>query len=68
MGDMADQVKGEAASRASGAMDQAERVASDVTQKVASVVSEVHDVARDRVVEEARQYRTTGAESPTRPH
>lgn len=67
LGDMSDQVKGEVATRASDALDRAEHVASDVSKTVASVASEVHDVARDRIAEEADKLRsseTTGANRP----
>lgn len=68
MGEMADEVKSNVAARASSALDDAEHIASDVSQKVASVVAEVHDVARDRIVEETQQYRSGNGSTTTRPH
>lgn len=68
MGEMSDEVKGNVAARASSALDEAEHVASDVSQKVASVAAEVHDVARDRIAEETKSYRSGNAGSTSRSH
>jgi len=68
LGEMADQVKGEVASRASAAMDKAEDVVTDVSHKVAAVASEVHDVARERIAEEAQQYRQADGTTTPRAH
>jgi ElaB/YqjD/DUF883 family membrane-anchored ribosome-binding protein len=66
LGDMADQVKGEVATRASDALDRAEHVASDMSRTAASVASEVHDVARDRISEEAGKLRSGDASAANR--
>lgn len=67
VGAMSDHVKDDVASRASETMDRAEQVASDVSQKAAAVATELHDVARDRIVEETRPYRE-GDHPATRAH
>jgi len=67
VGDMSDHVKDEVASRASESMDRAEQVASDVSHKAAAVATELHDVARERIVEETRTYRE-GDHPATRAH
>jgi Protein of unknown function (DUF3618). len=53
IGEAADSVKSKLSAEASNAVDKAQHVASDVYAAAASVASEVHDVARDRIVEEA---------------
>ncbi|MCY1665152.1 DUF3618 domain-containing protein [Rhizobium sp. SL86] len=68
MGDMSDEVKGGVAARASNALDEAEHIASDVSHKAASVVADVHDVARDRIAEETKPYRSGNGGPTVRPH
>ena len=68
MGEMSDDVKGKVAAEASHAMDKAEAVATEVSHTAAAVVSDVHDAAKDRIVEEARQFRNPSNGSAPRPH
>ncbi|WP_377298536.1 DUF3618 domain-containing protein [Rhizobium sp. SGZ-381] len=65
VGDMSDQLKEQVASRASEAMGRAEHVAADVSHKAAAVAADLHDAARERIVEETRAYRE-GDHSATR--
>lgn len=68
MGEMSDEMKSKVASQASDVMDRAETVATDVAHSAAAVVSDVHDAAKDRIADEARQLRTPGNGSAPRPH
>jgi hypothetical protein len=53
VGAAADNVKDGLSSGASRVLDRAEDLASDAVHKAVSIATEVHDVARDRIVEEA---------------
>ncbi|MFD1744591.1 DUF3618 domain-containing protein [Rhizobium helianthi] len=69
MGETADQVKGKMATQASSAMDRAETVATDVSRSAAAVASDVHAAAKDRITEEARQFKPKESSTqPSRPH
>ena len=69
MGETAEDVRNQLSTKASEAMHKAGETASGVYEKAAAVASEVHDTARDRIAEEARQYqRANGATGDTRPH
>lgn len=68
MGEMSDEVKSKVAAQASDVMDRAESVASDVSHSAAAIVSDVHDAAKDRITDEARQFRTPGNGSAPRAH
>ncbi|MBT9371475.1 DUF3618 domain-containing protein [Rhizobium sp. CSW-27] len=57
LGETSDAVKGMAARRASQAMDTAEQTASDLSHRAGTIASDLHDTARDRIAEEAREYR-----------
>ena len=54
MGEMAEGVRNQLSTKAADALDKAEEVASDLYGKAAAVASDVHDVARERIAEEAR--------------
>lgn len=70
LGSAADGVKDRLSNEASKAMDKAEALASDVYGKAASVASDVHDVARERIAEEATNLRSGEGQSQSgsRPH
>lgn len=68
MGEMSDEVKSKVASQASNAMDRTEAVASDVARSAANIASDVHDAAKERIADEARQMRTPGKGSVPRSH
>jgi hypothetical protein len=54
VGAMADDVKDRLSAQASQTFDKAEGLATDVYGKAVSVAAEVHDIARDRIAEEAK--------------
>ncbi|CAD7051145.1 hypothetical protein REJC140_01689 [Pseudorhizobium endolithicum] len=56
MGEMAEGVREQLANSTSEAMHKAEEVASDVYGKAASIATDVHDTARERIAEETRTY------------
>jgi hypothetical protein len=63
LGDTADTVKTTIASQTSDLVDQGKEIASDVYEKAVNVASEVHDAAKDRIVEEVgqlKEQRATG--------
>jgi hypothetical protein len=66
VGDLSDNLKEQVATRASETMDRAEHVAADVSRKAAEVAADLHDTARERIVEETRTYRD--GDPATRPH
>jgi ElaB/YqjD/DUF883 family membrane-anchored ribosome-binding protein len=57
LGAKADDVKDRLSSEASKTIDKAENVASDVYGKAVGIAAEVHDVARDRITEEAQNLK-----------
>jgi hypothetical protein len=61
IGVMADDVKTKLSSEASKTFDKAESIATDVYGKAVSVAAEVHDVARDRIAEEAKNLQRPDA-------
>lgn len=56
MGDAADSVRDDLGERASDLMSQGKQVASDVYEKAVGVAGELHDTARERIVEESRTF------------
>jgi hypothetical protein len=54
MGDAADSIRDDLGERATDLMDQGKQVARDVYEKAVNVASELHDTARDRIVEEGQ--------------
>ncbi|MEZ2126168.1 MULTISPECIES: nutrient deprivation-induced protein [unclassified Sinorhizobium] len=66
MGEASDAIRGSVAAKAGEAVDQASSVAADVYEKAGAVVSDVHDAAKERIVEEAQTYqRTDDSKQPT---
>jgi len=61
MGEAADSIKDDIGERAAGLVDQGKEVARDVYEKAVNVAGELHDTARDRIVEEGQTF--TGAAS-----
>ncbi|EUB98334.1 Protein of unknown function DUF3618 [Rhizobium sp. CF080] len=57
VGAAADSVKDRLSAEASNTLDKAEGLASDVVDKAVLVAAEVHDVARDRIAEEASELK-----------
>jgi hypothetical protein len=70
LGEAADDVKSRLSDQASKTFDKAESLATDVYGKAVSVASEVHDVARDRIAEEAQNLQRPSAstQAANRPH
>lgn len=68
MGEASDQMKGRVAAKASDTLDRAEHLASDVSRSATSVVADVHDTAKQRIAEEARQLGASDSTRPSRPH
>uniref|UniRef100_UPI003100FEC6 DUF3618 domain-containing protein n=1 Tax=Neorhizobium sp. EC2-8 TaxID=3129230 RepID=UPI003100FEC6 len=69
LGEVSDDVRERLSEQASRTLEKAENVASDVYQKAVSVASDVHDVARQRIAEEAGTFQADGKNSPSsRPH
>jgi ElaB/YqjD/DUF883 family membrane-anchored ribosome-binding protein len=58
LGATADEVKDRLSSEASKTYDKAESIASDVYGKAVGIAAEVHDVARDRISEEAQSIQS----------
>ena len=56
MGDAADSIRDDLGERATDLMDQGKQVARDVYEKAVNVASELHDTARDRIVEEGQAF------------
>jgi DeoR/GlpR family transcriptional regulator of sugar metabolism len=59
LGEAADTVKADIASRASDLIDQGQDIAADASDMVASVASDIHDAAKNRIVEEAERVKGT---------
>lgn len=70
IGDVSDDVRERLSEQASRTLDQAENTTSDIYHKVTSVASDVHDVARQRIAEEAGTLQPgDGKDFPSgRPH
>lgn len=70
MGEMSDDAKQRLSEQATRALDKAEDAASDIYQKAASVASDVHDVARQRIAEEAGTFQAGDGKGlpSSRPH
>ncbi|MDR6820113.1 hypothetical protein J2X76_005310 [Neorhizobium sp. 2083] len=70
LGEASDDVRERLSEKTAQTLDQAENVAADVYRKAASVASDVHEVARQRIVEEAGTYQTDDAKNfpNSRPH
>ncbi|WP_437352412.1 DUF3618 domain-containing protein [Neorhizobium petrolearium] len=70
MGDASDEARERLSEQASRTLDKAENAASDVYSKAASVASDVHDVGRQRIAEEASALQTGDGKdlSSRRPH
>jgi len=65
LGATADDVKKKLSSEASKTFDKAESIATDVYGKAVAVAADVHDVARDRIAEEAQNLqRPAGGDAP----
>lgn len=61
MGEAADAVKDDLGERSAALMDQGKKVAGDVYDKAVTMADELHDQARDRIIEESRSFRDLGA-------
>jgi ElaB/YqjD/DUF883 family membrane-anchored ribosome-binding protein len=57
LGDAADHAKKEVAAQVSDLAEQSKDVASDAYDKLVAVASDVHDAAKDRIVEEVDQFK-----------
>ena len=69
LGETAEEFRNQMSSQASKTMHQVEEAAADVYDRAATVASEVHDTARDRIADEARNYqRANGDGRDTRPN
>lgn len=58
LGDAADATKEAVSAQASALADQGKEIASDAYDKAVAVASDIHDAAKDRVVEEADKFKT----------
>lgn len=66
MGEAADAVKSEAGARAADVMEEGRKVASSVYDKAVAVADDLHDAARDRIIEESRSLSDAGREATAR--
>ncbi len=57
LGDAADTLKANVSDQASGLVDQGKEIASDAYDKAVAVASEVHDTAKERIVNEVDQFK-----------
>lgn len=62
LGDAADAVKADMGARAADLMDEGRKVASDVYEKAVTMADELHDTARERIVEESQAFRDMARE------
>lgn len=66
MGEPADAIREAVTERASSAMDKVGKTATDLYDRATAVASDVHDAARDRIAEEARNYKGGDGEAELR--
>lgn len=57
MGEAADQLKNDLGERSADLMDQGKKMAGDVYEKAVTMADELHDTARERIIEESRNFR-----------
>lgn len=66
MGEAADQVKDDLGEKSAALMDQGKKVAGEVYEKAVGMADELHDQARDRIIEESRTFRDQSGNTAVR--
>lgn len=70
MGEASDAIRGSVAAKAGEVADRAGNMAADIYGKAGAAVSDIHDAAKERIVEEAQAYQRAdeGNNPASRPH